>query len=580
MARRRREALSPVDTAWLRMEDRDNLMMITGVMMFDQPLDYGRVRAVLEQRLLRWDRFRSKIVEPKFGVGGMYWEVDPKFNIDDHLRRFKLPPPGDKEMLERLVSHLMSTPLDFSRSPWEYHLVEGYGEGSALIGRLHHSMADGIALIGVLLAMTDAEPDAPWVDDRPRRRQRKPANPLASFIRPVTDFVDGTRKMTESIVHEGVELISHPDNAIRAAEMGLNSAVTLGRLLSLPPDPPTSLKGPLGPIKHAAWSEPIPLEDVKTIGRAMGGTVNDVLLTAVAGALRRYLLSQGENIEGKSIRAVVPVNLRPPDAPLTLGNRFGLVFLDMPIGTDKPLERLYRLKARMDEIKSSPEAIVVFGVLNAVGMATQEIENMALEIFGAKGTGVMTNVPGPRQTIYLAGRPIRNIMFWVPQSGRLGLGVSILSYAGDVVVGVATDAGLVPHPEAIVADFQTELRFLLEMASQFSTRAGQSQRPAVPPQEAHPTEITDAEAAEPSGTPHPTPRSRRRKSAKTPPSESGAADQVTAQAAAHSYRHEAFGGSQPTNGSTAHCHALTKSGAPCRNKPLPGSTYCRIHQPD
>ncbi|MFN8496756.1 MAG: wax ester/triacylglycerol synthase family O-acyltransferase [Anaerolineae bacterium] len=578
MARRRREPLSSVDTAWLRMEDRDNLMMITGVMMFDQPLDYGRVRAMMEERLLRWDRFRSRVVEPRFG--SPYWEVDPDFDIDNHLRRFKLPPPGDKEMLERLVSHLMSTPLDLTRSPWEYHLVEGYGQGSALIGRIHHSMADGIALIGVLLGMTDADPDAAWVDDRPQRRRRKPRNPLFSFIRPVTDFVDGTRKMTEGVVSEGVDLISHPDHARKAAEIGLDSAVTLGRLLTLPPDPPTSLKGALGPDKRAAWSAPIPLEDVKTIGRAMGGTVNDVLLTALTGALRRYLTEQGEDIEGKSIRAVVPVNLRPPDAPLTLGNRFGLVFLDLPIGADKPLERLYRLKARMDEIKSSPEAVVVFGILNAVGMTSQEVQGMVIELFGAKGTAVMTNVPGPRQTIYLAGRAVRDIMFWVPQSGRLGLGVSILSYAGDVVVGVATDAGLVPHPEAIVSDFQVELRFLLDMAATFSSRAAESQRPSEPPQEAHPTEITDAEAAAPSGTPHPAPRSRRRKSAKAAPPATDTADQVTAHAATYSYAHEAFGGSQPTNGSTAHCHALTKAGQPCRNKPLPGSTYCRIHQPD
>ncbi|MFN8473437.1 MAG: wax ester/triacylglycerol synthase family O-acyltransferase [Anaerolineae bacterium] len=579
MARRRREPLSSVDTAWLRMEDRDNLMMITGVMMFDQPLDYGRVKATLEERLLRWDRFRSKIVEPKFG--SPYWEVDPTFDIDNHLRRFKLPPPGDKEMLERLVSHLMSMPLDLTRSPWEYHLVEGYGQGSALIGRIHHSMADGIALIGVLLGMTDSEPDAAWVDDRPQRRRRKPGNPLLSLMRPVTDLVDGTRKVTESVVNEGVDLISHPDHARKAAEVGLDGAVTLARLVALHPDPPTSLKGPLGPDKHAAWSDPIPLDDVKTIGRAMGGTVNDVLLTAVAGALRRYLLSQGDDIEGKSIRAVVPVNLRPPDAPLTLGNRFGLVFLDLPIGTDKPLERLYRIKARMDEIKTSPEAVVVFGLLNAVGMTSQEVQGMVIEMFGAKGTGVMTNVPGPRQTIYLAGRAVKDIMFWVPQSGRLGLGVSILSYAGDVVVGVATDAGLVPHPEAIVSDFQVELRFLLDMASTFSARAAEVQRAAAPAEEAHPTEITDEEAAQPSGTPHPTPRSRRRKSAKAaPPPDTETAGQVTAQAAAYSYPYETFGGSQPTNGSTAHCHALTKAGHPCRNKPLAGSVYCRIHQPE
>jgi WS/DGAT/MGAT family acyltransferase len=213
----------------------------------------------------------------------------------------------------------------------------------------------------------------------------------------------------------------------------------------------------------AVWSPPIALEEVKKVGRVTASTINDVMLACVAGALRRYLLHRGANVEGLSIRAAVPVNLRPLDAPLALGNRFSLIFLSLPIGIEHPLERLIALKENMDEIKGSAEAFVAWGILNAIGGSPEPIQRTVVNIFGSKATGVMTNVPGPRQTIFFAGKPISDIMFWVPQSGYLGLGVSILSYAGNVRLGVCTDAGLVPDPEQIIADFQAEFDVLHEM---------------------------------------------------------------------------------------------------------------------
>jgi WS/DGAT/MGAT family acyltransferase len=202
------------------------------------------------------------------------------------------------------------------------------------------------------------------------------------------------------------------------------------------------------------------LEAVKAIGRAVGGTVNDVLLAAVTGALRRYLLGRGALVDGVEIRAAVPVNLRAPDEPPSLGNRFGLVFLSLPIGVDDPLDRLYDLKQRMEAIKGSPEALVTFGVLQAMGMMTSQLQDVGVALFGSKATAVMTNVPGPRETIYLASAPVRELMFWVPQSGRLGLGVSIISYASQVWLGLATDAGLVPDPEMIIDAFHAEFELL------------------------------------------------------------------------------------------------------------------------
>jgi hypothetical protein len=175
------------------------------------------------------------------------------------------------------------------------------------------------------------------------------------------------------------------------------------------------------------------------------------------------LRGRGEPIGGLDFRAVVPVNLRPIEEELNLGNSFGLVFLSLPVGIEDPLERLAELKRRMDLIKGTPEAIVAFGILNTMGLASPKIEDIIVDIFEKKATTVMTNVPGPREVRYFAGKAIRGVMFWVPQSGRLGLGVSIISYAGEVLVGIASDAGLTPDPEMIVEALHAEFEQYREL---------------------------------------------------------------------------------------------------------------------
>ncbi|HEU4326403.1 MAG TPA: wax ester/triacylglycerol synthase family O-acyltransferase [Roseiflexaceae bacterium] len=453
---KRTEPLSSVDTAWLRMEDPTNLMMITGVLVFDQPLSLEMLRQVVEQRLLAFRRFRQRVMRPALGLGPPFWEDDPHFDIQAHLHRIALPAPGDQTTLQELVSDLMSTPLDFSKSPWQFHLIENYGDGSVLLARLHHCMADGIALVNILLSMTDTRPEGP-ASNNGTGSLRHERDPLSNLLRQSNAMLNTTRRATNG-------LLSNPAQALGFARQGAGLAGTLGKLVLMSADPQTAFKGRLGVAKRAAWSAPIPLDHVKQVGRMIGGTINDVLLTATTGALRRYLQGRGERVDGMDIRAVVPVNLRPMSGPIELGNRFGLVFLPLPVGIEDVFERLHELKRRMDAIKGSPEALVAFGILNAMGVATDGVQDLIVSIFGSKATGVMTNVPGPRETIYMAGAPIREIMFWVPQSGRLGLGVSILSYAGNVTLGIATDAGLAPDPETIIANFNAEFAYMYELA--------------------------------------------------------------------------------------------------------------------
>jgi diacylglycerol O-acyltransferase / wax synthase len=454
------EPLSAVDTAWLHMEDPTNLMMVTGVFVFERPLDFGQVAELLRDRLLSIPRFTQRVVEPRMPFAGPRWETDPHFDLRSHFHRVSLRPPGDAAALRELVSDLMSTPLDYSKPLWQYHLIEGLGSGCAILCRIHHSIGDGIALVRVVLSMMDGgaghDPAGPH---EPHGWER-----LGPLLRPAAKAISRTLEVTEALMHEGTEALAHPERLLEMASRGASGVDALARLLLMEADPATPFKGPLGTFKRAAWSRPLPLDEVKAVGKALGATVNDVLLSAVTGALRRYLETHGFPPAGVEFRAIVPVNLRRKDEEHELGNRFGLVFLALPVGIENPVERLFELKERMDEIKRSPEAVVAFGLLGAVGSAPAEIEHLVVNLFGQRGTAVMTNVAGPRQPISLAAVPVTSLMFWVPQSGRLGMGVSILSYAGGVTLGVATDAGLVPDPEAILDGFQDEFDVLAALA--------------------------------------------------------------------------------------------------------------------
>jgi diacylglycerol O-acyltransferase / wax synthase len=434
------EPLSSVDAAWLRMEDPTNLMMVTGILVFDEPLDPGRLRRTLERRLLPFQRFRQRVVEAPFGVGPPQWVDDDRFDLAAHLHRVALPKPGGKLELEEMVGDLMSTPLDMSKPLWQMHLIDGYEGGSVLLSRLHHCIADGIALIQLLLSLTDTSP-RPGRVAAPRQPERG----------------GGFRVPLDAIA----AAVANPLGLMEAAQTGFTLADTLQRLVLLPPDPPTVLKGALGVGKRAAWSEVIPLDAIKAAGARHRATVNDILISAVAGALREYLEGRGEDVDQLEIRAAVPVNLRSQERALELGNSFGLVFVPLPISVAQPVRRVAELKERMDRIKGSAEAIVSLGVLTALGNVPRALYTPAIEFFGSKASAVITNVPGPKEPLYLAGRRITNFMFWVPMSGHLGLGVSILSYAGGVMVGVAADTGLVPDPERIVAAFERELKLLM-----------------------------------------------------------------------------------------------------------------------
>ncbi len=257
---------------------------------------------------------------------------------------------------------------------------------------------------------------------------------------------------------EARALAAHP---AKTAKIGAGVAGELAWLLLMPEDSWTRFKGKPSGNKRVAWTAPIPLDEVKVAGKALGCTINDVLLASVAGALYQYLKEKGDPTNGVEVRALVPVDLRKSYEAGQLGNRFGIVGVELPVGIENPLKRLFEVHRRMQALKQSLEPPVTLGMFAILGYAPQMVQDRLFDMLIHRATAVMTNVPGPTTPLYLGGAEIKQVMFWVPQSGDIGMGVSILTYNGMVQFGLVTDAAMVPDPEAIIAHFRPQFDQLL-----------------------------------------------------------------------------------------------------------------------
>ena len=466
----RREKMSTVDTAWLRMDSDGNLMMIVSVQLFATPLDMTRLRHVLENRLLSYSRFCSRV---NYDMTGGAWWQEQEVDLDDHLIHVRLENgrSDNKAALEQLVSELSATPLDPEKPLWQIHVVDNcIGEDGklrqALIIRIHHCIADGMALVGVLLSMYDQLPDAPDRETPVRPAVLDEENPWLDLFKPVTKSTIAAINVSTALWTKYVWMLAESDQIpARMAKLGMNAGKLTQdaiKLMAMADDSRTSLKGSPNGTKHVAWSEPLPLEEIKVIGKALECSVNDVLMACVAGAIGSYLRSKGDDVpEHTELRAMIPVNLRKPGKEHKLGNAFGLVPLVLPIGMEDPMARLVEVRTRMDELKGGYQALVAMAVLGVLGATPKQMQNEIQNYFARKATAVMSNVPGPQVPLYLAGSQLDQIMFWVPQSGDIGVGVSILSYNGGVQFGLVIDNAIASDPHEIIRRFRPEFEKLV-----------------------------------------------------------------------------------------------------------------------
>jgi WS/DGAT/MGAT family acyltransferase len=459
-----REPLSLIDSAWLRLDRPTNLMMICGVMLFSERLDWSRVKATIQTRLLCFHRFRQRVVPAAQGDAALFWETDPAFDLDWHVRRIALPGAAGPDELQEVASDLISTALDPSKPMWQIHVIDTAQQGSAIVLRIHHCYGDGFALAHVIASLTDADADAKGAPVRDLDDRAPAAANYSSWQRmlgPLTLALADAARSAWALAATAGHWIAHPARAVELGRTGLDLAGELAAIAGMEPDAPTCLKGELGVMKRLAWAPPLPLLEVQAVAQAHACSVNDVLLSCATGALRSHLLDQGETMAKLQLRAMVPVNLRPPGPIDALGNRFGLLILNLPMAQEDPVQRLRQVQRRMKKLKQSRQAMATLAVLAAIGLAPEAIRQQAVAALAANASAVITNVRGAPQARHFAGRRIARQLFWVPQAGGIGVGISLLSYAGQVNVGIVTDIKLVPEPALLAKRVHAEFETLL-----------------------------------------------------------------------------------------------------------------------
>lgn len=485
-----RVTLSPNDSLWLNMDSPENLMIIEGIMWFDEPLDEDAVLETLRTRLLeRYPVFGWR-AEPSDAVVGVdHWVEDPDFALENHVTVHQLDGDGQDE-IQRFLEARMSEPLPRDRPLWHAHVLNAPGS-SAVIMRFHHAIADGTALVRVLLDLTTDTPEGDSPDAQPHvpgaPRAEAPAVTNHPDQRPPHAEpapLDRTREgMADRAARAVSQLVTLP---LAAGVTATNSAAELMRMLD--PDHRGSLVWKLteqargtadavdklvvgtapdalpfgrpGVAKRADWAPAYELAEVKRVARAHDATVNDVMLGALAGALRRYVIARGE--VPRDVVTMIPINLRPFDAPLPkhLGNKFALVAFELPLTMPTATSRITSSKSRMDVIKQGPEAMLTFGLAHAigsVGAVTARVSRQMISFFGNKAFGVTTNVPGPTEPRYFAGSEMVGVLGWVPGASHQTLGASFFSYNGRIRVGFKADATVIPDLANLVSALDDEM---------------------------------------------------------------------------------------------------------------------------
>ena len=462
------------DQTWLHMDRPNNLMHVHSLMWYSGEPSWREVRRIIQERVLdRFPVFRRRPVE----VDGVWmWEDDPDFDLRHHLRRVELPAPGGVDQLREYMSKRFAQDFAPGRPLWEMEVITGVTgladePCTVTFSRFHHALADGIRLVQLMLTLCDVHDDA----SLPAVVGKDVAGGLLAagadvVRRGATDALDVAKGLgatalgiPRAVAHlrpssfeHGIELLIHPTRLLDAVtaltsvhNQSVNTVSGLTKLLAAGHSVETAWSGTPGVPKKVAWVTGLDLGRVKALGRRHQGTVNDVLLAVISRALTRYLEEKDALVD--EIHWLVPVSLQPLDRnlPEDLGNHFSLVFVPMPLGIRDPATLIAAVRTQMTRLKESAEPVVTFGIQWLLAESPKAVAVSLTNFFANKGVGVLTNVPGPASQMTFAGVPVAGALGWAPTSGDQPLSISIFSYNGQVNIGIAADAALVPDPQRI-----------------------------------------------------------------------------------------------------------------------------------
>jgi diacylglycerol O-acyltransferase len=454
------ERLSRLDASFLYLEEPGTPMHVGGLLVLDTPPGgVDALAALVEARLPLVPRYRQRVVEVPGQLANPVWVDDPEFNIDYHVRRSGLPRPGTEAQLLDLVSRLTSRPLDRKRPLWEVYLVEGLADGRvAVITKTHPALVDGLSAIDIGQVLLDVAPDAPAPEPAPWKPRRPPGGAEL-----VLQALDEYRRRPSSAVETARAAIT--DVRSTAARLGgLAGGLLRTARQAVLPAPNSPLNAPIGRQRRVALAR-AELGDIKTIRKAHGGTVNDVLLNVVTGALREWLLSRGEPVvAGTSVRALVPISMRDDDA--VVGNRVSSYLVDLPVGEPNPRVRLTRLSYAMRGTAQQGRTVGADSLIALTGFAPPTLH--ALGARAARSLSrrlfnlVVTNVPGPQVPLYAAGSRMLEVFPVVPLASGQGLAVGMTSYHGRVFFGLNADRDSVGDVDVLADLIEQEVAELVE----------------------------------------------------------------------------------------------------------------------
>jgi diacylglycerol O-acyltransferase len=456
------DRMSPLDASFLHIEDAVSHMHIGSVAVFEgPPPPYEDFEHMVAGKLPLVPRYRQKVRFVPLQLGRPVWVDDPHFNLTYHLRHTALAPPGGDSELRNLVGRLMSQQLDRHKPLWEMWMVEGLEHGHwALVSKVHHCMVDGVSGTDLLAVVLDSEPE--------------PAPPIPDSWEPGRE--PGNLELVRDAV---VDLVANPYEQLRAARAATRAPrQLLGQLGEFAhgmrawggvvrPNAPTTINGAIGPHRRWDWARTT-LADVKKVRKAFGGTVNDVVLSVLTRGFRDLLLSRSEPVDGHVIRTLVPVSVRTAGERGTYNNRVSAMIASLPVGVADPAERLAAIRAQMNGLKESKQAVAGEVLTSLSGFAPSLLlalgTRVAMRIPQRNVNTVTTNVPGPQWQLYAVGRPMIEAFPFVPLASSVRVGVAIFSYNGMLNYGVTGDYDTAPDIGVLCSGIEAGMTELLKLA--------------------------------------------------------------------------------------------------------------------
>jgi diacylglycerol O-acyltransferase / wax synthase len=446
------ERLTGLDASFLALERGGAHMHVGSVLVFDGPApEYDALVEAIAGRLHLVPRYRRRLAFPPFGVSRPVWVDDPHFNVRYHLRHTGLPAPAGDAELRTLAGRVFSQQLDRDKPLWEIWLVDGVRDDRfALICKTHHALVDGISGVDILTVLLDPDADPPPPPPAPLWAARPAPSRAALFAEALLERVDEPVGVLRGAV-------AHPDRA--GAELG-RAAAGLAAMLAagVAGAPPSPINVPIGPHRRFAWAH-AELVRFKAIKDALGGTINDVVLTVVTGALRSLLIRRGRETDGVELKAMVPLSVRAESERGALGNRVAAMYAPLPVGLADPLKRFAHVHSAMAGLKESGQAVGALAITRLAGAAAPTVLSQAARLQSRQRffNLTVTNVPGPRVPLYLQGRRLREFYPQVPLVLNTALGIAIMSYAGDLFFGLLGDYDALPDLDLVADDLSAAI---------------------------------------------------------------------------------------------------------------------------